>query len=73
MVLLESWLNLEAHKATCLDFCKSCNCILNKGNVMPIMEPFVFHIFAAHKYFRKFETKMVGSLLNVETIHNQNL
>ena len=53
VVLLESWLNLEAHKATCLDFCKSGNCNLNKGNVMPIMEPFVKQVFGAHRYFRK--------------------
>ena len=70
---MESSLNFQAQPVIGFVFGKSLVCIFIKGKKVPINGTFVFQVIGAHKYFRKFETKMVGSLLNIETIHNHNL
>ena len=53
MGLLESLFNIAANHNICFEFLKGFICILIKGNIMPIMEQFVFQIFGAIIYLIK--------------------
>jgi hypothetical protein len=67
IVLLESWWNVASHHNTCFEFCKCFVCILIKGKIITIMEPFVFQNKVSNYTFRKImKFGLLASWLNLE-------
>ena len=72
LILVESWLNLEAHHNICFEFLESFICILVKGNVMPINAIFVKTIIWSNYTFQKIMNFIwLDSLLELEANHHQ--